>query len=207
MAGISPLVLGQLGLGLLLLVVGGDGFVRGAVAIARRAGLSPLLIGLTLVGFGTSTPELLTSVQAALAGSPGIAVGNVVGSNIANILLILGVAAILHPLHTSARAFARDGTVVLLAAIACVGLAFWGELGRGPGLVLVAALVAYLVYTYRSRARGAGRFGGDACGRGRRRTDPRAAVARPVDHDRRPRCDNHRCPSARRQRHRAGARV
>ena len=86
MAGISPLVLGQLGLGLLLLVIGGDGFVRGAVAIARRAGLSPLLIGLTLVGFGTSTPELLTSLQAALAGSPGIAVGNVVGSNIANIL-------------------------------------------------------------------------------------------------------------------------
>ncbi len=148
MAGISPLVLGQLGLGLLLLVIGGDGFVRGAVAIARRAGLSPLLIGLTLVGFGTSTPELLTSVQAALAGSPGIAVGNVVGSNIANILLILGVASILHPVHTSARAFARDGTVMMLAAIACVAIALWGELGRGPGLALVAALVAYLVYTY-----------------------------------------------------------
>jgi len=147
-AGISPLVLGQLGLGLLLLVIGGDGFVRGAVTIAKRAGLSPLLIGLTLVGFGTSTPELLTSVQAALAGSPGIAVGNVVGSNIANILLILGMAAILHPVHTSARAFARDGTVVLLAAIACVAIAFWGELGRGPGLALVAALVAYLGYTY-----------------------------------------------------------
>ncbi len=155
MAGISPFVLAQLGLGLLLLVVGGDGFVRGAVAIARRAGLSPLLIGLTLVGFGTSTPELLTSVQAALAGSPGIAVGNVVGSNIANILLILGLAAILHPLHTSPRAFARDGTVVLLAAIACVGLAFWGELGRGPGLVLVAALVAYRRLHLPSRARGA----------------------------------------------------
>jgi cation:H+ antiporter len=147
-AGISPLVLGQLGLGLLLLVVGGDGFVRGAVAIARRAGLSPLLIGLTLVGFGTSTPELLTSVQAAVAGSPGIAVGNVVGSNIANILLILGLAAVVYPLRTTPKAFVRDGTVVLLAAVACVVLAFWGDLGRGAGLVLVAALLAYLGYTY-----------------------------------------------------------
>lgn len=148
MAGISLLVLGQLGLGLLLLLVGGDGFVRGAVAIARRLGLSPLLIGLTLVGFGTSTPELLTSVQAALAGSPGIAVGNVVGSNIANILLILGLAAMVQPLRTSPRAFARDGTVVLLAAVACVAVTIWGEIGRGQGVVLVAALIAYIAYTY-----------------------------------------------------------
>ncbi|HKK31057.1 MAG TPA: sodium:calcium antiporter, partial [Alphaproteobacteria bacterium] len=78
--------------GLVGLVIGGEFVVRGAVAIARSFRVSPMVIGLTLVGFGTSLPELVTSVQAAIAGSPGIAVGNVVGSNIANILLILGAA-------------------------------------------------------------------------------------------------------------------
>jgi len=135
--------------GFLLLVAGGDSLVRGAVAIARRFGVSPLLIGLTLVGFGTSTPELLTSVQAALVGSPGIAVGNVVGSNTANILLILGVAALISPLRTSRDAFRRDGTVVLLAALACVGVVLFGHLDRPTGVVLVVLLVTYIVYTYR----------------------------------------------------------
>ena len=76
--------------GLVLLIAGGDLLVRGAVRVAERLGVSPLVIGLTLVGFGTSTPELVTSVQAALSGAPGIAWGNIVGSNIANILLIAG---------------------------------------------------------------------------------------------------------------------
>ncbi len=135
--------------GFLLLVAGGDSLVRGAVAIARRIGVSPLLIGLTLVGFGTSTPELLTSVQAALAGSPGIAFGNVVGSNTANILLILGIAALISPLRTSPDAFRRDGTVVLLSALACVGVVLFGRLDRPIGVVLVVLLIAYIVYTYR----------------------------------------------------------
>ncbi len=147
-ASLDLLVLAKLGLGLVLLVSGGDGFVRGSVAIARRLGLSPLLIGLTLVGFGTSTPELLTSLQAALAGSPGIAIGNVVGSNTANILLILGVAALIQPLRTQPAAFRRDGTVVLLAALACLGVVMMGEIGRPAGLLLVAALLAYVGYTY-----------------------------------------------------------
>ena len=98
----------ELAAGLLLLVAGGDFLVRGAVAIAGRMGVSPLLIGLTLVGFGTSTPELITSVQAALLGSPGIAIGNVIGSNIANVLLILAVAALIQPVSASPRAFRRD---------------------------------------------------------------------------------------------------
>ena len=135
--------------GLALLVAGGDALVRGAVAIARRFGVSPLLIGLTLVGFGTSTPELVTSVQAALTGSPGIAVGNVVGSNTANILLILGLAALISPLATSPKAFRRDGTVVLLAAMACVAVVLYGQLDRLIGGALVLLLIAYLVYTYR----------------------------------------------------------
>ena len=83
--------------GLVLLFVGGEGLVRGAVAIAERFGISKLLIGLVIVGFGTSTPELLVSVNAALDGAPEIALGNVVGSNIANILLIIGIAAAITP--------------------------------------------------------------------------------------------------------------
>jgi cation:H+ antiporter len=153
MESLDFMVFFKLACGLLLLVVGGDGFVRGAVAIAKRLGLSPLLIGLTLVGFGTSTPELLTSVQAALAGSPGIAVGNVVGSNIANILLILGLAALIQPLRTTPAAFRRDGAMVLLAALACVGLALWGEIDRILGMALVAVLVGYVVHTYRQEVR------------------------------------------------------
>lgn len=84
--------------GLVLLAAGGELLVRGAVGMSQVLRISPLLAGLTIVGFGTSTPELATSLQAAFAGSPGIALGNVIGSNIANILLILGVSAILMPL-------------------------------------------------------------------------------------------------------------
>ena len=153
MGSLQLVVIGQLALGLVLLVAGGDGFVRGSVAIAKRLGLSPLLIGLTLVGFGTSTPELLTSVQAALAGSPGIAVGNVVGSNTANILLILGIAALVQPLRTSPAAFRRDGSMVLFAALVAVGIAVWGEIGRALGLACILSLVAYIVYAYRQETR------------------------------------------------------
>jgi cation:H+ antiporter len=134
--------------GLVLLVAGGDALVRGAVSLARRLGVSPMLIGLTLVGFGTSTPELLTSVQAALAGSPGIAIGNVVGSNTANILLILGIGVLLQPMATTRAAFYRDGSVMLGAALLCCALALWGEIGRPAGVVLVALLAAYIVATY-----------------------------------------------------------
>ena len=137
-------------LGLVLLVVGGEALVRGASALAGRLGVSPLLIGLTVVGFGTSTPELVTSLQAAFAGSPGIAVGNVVGSNIANILLILGVAAVLGPFAVDRCAFGRDGTVLVVATIACAVAIWSGALSRPAGTALVICLVVYLVYAYRS---------------------------------------------------------
>jgi cation:H+ antiporter len=136
--------------GLLLLLAGGELLVRGAVATATRAGVSPLLIGLTLVGFGTSTPELITSVEAAFVGAPGIAVGNVVGSNIANILLILGVAALICPLAVSRRAFYRDGTVVSVATLCGVAVCLTGELRPPAGVLLVAFLIAYIVYCYRA---------------------------------------------------------
>jgi cation:H+ antiporter len=118
--------------------------VRGSVAVAAALGMSPLLIGITLVGFGTSTPELVTSIDAALRGAPGIAIGNVVGSNIANILLILGLGAIIAPIAFTQRALTRDVFVVVLAGIAVLGLAAIGEVGRVAGIALVLVLAAYL---------------------------------------------------------------
>ena len=136
--------------GLALLVGGGEALVRGATALASRLGVSALLIGLTVVGFGTSTPELVTSLQAAFADAPGIAVGNVVGSNTANALLILGAAALLMPFAVERRAFGRDGPALVLATLAGVGIVLWGSLSRPAGAALVLGLAAYLVYAYRS---------------------------------------------------------
>ncbi|WP_306251112.1 calcium/sodium antiporter [Parvularcula sp. IMCC14364] len=133
--------------GLAGLVIGGDLLVRGAVDLARRIGLSPLVIGLTLVGFGTSTPELVTSLQAAFAGSPGIAVGNVVGSNIANILLILGLAAVLAPVVVERNAFRRDGAVLALSALMCLVAVQYDSLSPTVGMVFITALIAYVAVT------------------------------------------------------------
>lgn len=138
--------------GLVLLALGGELLVRGAVQVAERLGVSPLVIGLTLVGFGTSTPELVTSVQAAMIGSPGIAVGNIVGSNLANVLLILGMSAIVLPVVVGSSALRRDGSLVLLTAVAfaLVGL-FW-SLDRFVGVIFVAGLVAYIVFAWRQES-------------------------------------------------------
>lgn len=136
--------------GLALLIAGSELLVRGAVGVAERLGVSPLLIGLTLVGFGTSTPELVTSVQAALVGSPGIAFGNIVGSNIANILLIVGLAAVIAPMEFSPRALRRDGYCVVGAAAALVLASQTVGLSRAVGFLFVPLLVAYVVFAYRS---------------------------------------------------------
>lgn len=134
-------------LGFAGLILGGEWLVRGAVSIARRFNVSPMVIGLTLVGFGTSMPELVTSLQAAMVGSPGIAIGNVVGSNIANILLILGAAALVAPIVVSREAFHRDGTVLALATLLCLALVLTGSIGRVGGTVLLSCLLVYLVAT------------------------------------------------------------
>lgn len=134
----------MIAIGLFGLFVGGEMLVRGAVAIAKAYGLPPMVIGLTLVGFGTSTPELVTSVQAALSGSAGIAIGNVVGSNIGNILLILGVSAMLLPLAVARDALWRDGTVMIAATLVLLGVVFFGEITRWIGVGFAAALCAYL---------------------------------------------------------------
>ena len=138
----------QLLLGFVLLVGGGEALVRGATALASRLGVSPLLIGLTVVGFGTSTPELVTSLQAAFDGAPGIAVGNVVGSNIANILLILGVTALICPIAVARGEFGRDGAALAVATAACVLVCVTGALARGPGALLVAGLAGYIAFAF-----------------------------------------------------------
>ncbi len=142
--------------GFLLLAAGGELLVRGSVQAAERLGVSPLLIGLTLVGFGTSTPELVTSVQAALIGSPGIAVGNIVGSNIANILLILGLSALIFPVAVASSALRRDGVIVVATALALVGVGLFWSLDRMVGVVFVAGLIGYLAYAYRQEAAAGG---------------------------------------------------
>jgi cation:H+ antiporter len=135
--------------GLILLIAGGDLLVRGAVQIASRLGVSPLVIGLTLVGFGTSTPELVTSVQASLAGAPGIALGNVVGSNIANTLLILGVSALLAPIVVHSAALKRDGVTMVAVAVAFAVLSALVPFGRLLGAAFVAGLAIYLYFAFR----------------------------------------------------------
>jgi cation:H+ antiporter len=148
MAVILPSLVG----GLVLLIVGGELLVRGAVRVAARLGVSPLVIGLTLVGFGTSTPELVTSVQAALGGSPGIAYGNIVGSNIANLLLILGTAAALTPILVTSSALRRDSAVMVGVAVLFAVLAAVMPLGRIVGAAFLLGLAAYIFLAFRQES-------------------------------------------------------
>ena len=134
--------------GLVLLVIGGELLVRGSVNVASRLGVSPLVIGLTLVGFGTSTPELVTSLQAALNGSPGIAYGNIVGSNIANILLILGISTMILPIAVASSTLKRDGVVMIAVAVAFAVIAATMPAGRLVGAVFVLALACYIYLAF-----------------------------------------------------------
>jgi cation:H+ antiporter len=146
--------------GLAMLTIGGELLVRGSVRVAEQLSVSPLLIGLTLVGFGTSTPELVTSVQAALIGSPGIAIGNIVGSNIANILLILGVSGLIFPITVEGKALGRDGVFVVATALLLLVVGMTVGLQRWTGFVFLFGLTGYLVYAYRQE-RTAGAVAGD----------------------------------------------
>jgi cation:H+ antiporter len=136
-------------LGLAGLFFGGDWLVKGASGIALRLRVPPLVIGLTVVGFGTSTPELLVSVQAALAGRAGISIGNVIGSNTANLLLILGLSALIAPLSSPFARLRHDLAWMLGAAVVTIP-AFWsGHVGRIEGMMLVAGIAAYLLINLR----------------------------------------------------------
>lgn len=139
-----------IGLGILLLTAGGEAVVRGALSAAQRLGVSPLLAGIVIVGIGTSSPELVVSVNAALTGQPDIAVGNVVGSNISNVLLILGICGLVLPLVTTRAALMRDGLAMIAASVLMVALMAGGSLGRFDALLLLLALMAYLVWAYRT---------------------------------------------------------
>jgi cation:H+ antiporter len=134
--------------GLLLLFFGGEALVRGAVGLARRLGVTPLVIGLTVVAAGTSAPEMVVSLIASIEGEPGIAVGNVVGSNIANLLLVLGAAALVAPLRYARSAAFRDGSVVVGASILFALFAWTGEIDRWEGVLMVVLMVVYLVGSY-----------------------------------------------------------
>ena len=133
--------------GLAILTLGGEALVRGAAGLALRFGLTPAVIGLTVVAFGTSSPELAVSIDAARAGLDGIAVGNVVGSNIANVALICGIAALVRPLVVEARLVRVDIPLMLAASVAVAALLLvGGGIGRLAGALLVAALVAWIAW-------------------------------------------------------------
>jgi len=136
--------------GLLGLFLGGDWLVRGASQIAARFNVPPLIIGLTIVGFGTSTPELLVSLQAAFDGLPGISIGNVVGSNTANILLILGVAGIIAPPIADFMNMRRDLFWMLGAALVMPVIIASGYVGRIEGAALITGLIIYLGLSFRA---------------------------------------------------------
>ena len=135
-------------LGVVLLSVGGEALIRGSLAAANRLGVSPLLSGLVIVGFGTSAPELVVSVNAAIDGQPDIAIGNVVGSNISNILLILGVCALISPLVVKPQALRRDAVTVVAASVLFLVLVGGSALVRLDAAIFLAALAAYLLWAY-----------------------------------------------------------
>lgn len=135
-------------LGVGLLTAGGEALIRGSLAVARRVGISPLLSGLVIIGFGTSAPELIVSIDAAISQQPDIAIGNVVGSNIGNILLILGVCALITPLKVKPLVLRRDAVTVVAASFLFVLLAGGNSLGRVDSVIFLTGLVSYLTWAY-----------------------------------------------------------
>lgn len=132
--------------GIAVLLVGGDLLARGAVGIAGAAGVPPLLVGLTIVAFGTSAPELVVAVQAVVENVPGIARGDIVGANIANALLVIGLPAMIWPISTRAPGVERHALAMLGAASVFIGFAYGGGLDRVAGAVLALCLLIYIGY-------------------------------------------------------------
>jgi len=133
-------------IGLTVLLFAGDTLVKGAVNLSLRLGVPALIVSLTIVAFGTSAPELLLSGQAIIDGVPGLALGNVVGSNVANILLVLGIPALLATMHTSEHDTRSSYLQMLAASVLFIGLCFVGVLTSVSGVILLAALAAMLIY-------------------------------------------------------------
>lgn len=144
----TPITLLMVAGGLILLFLGGELMLRSAVGLARRFGISPLLIGLTVVAAATSMPELVVTETAGLEGVPDVGIGNVIGSNIANILLILGVTALIAPVATRPHVVARDGGAVFVATAVFIGFAFLGPIGRLHGALMLLLLISYVCLSY-----------------------------------------------------------
>ncbi|WP_144212140.1 calcium/sodium antiporter [Shewanella donghaensis] len=134
--------------GFVILTIGAEALVRGASQIALKLGLTPLIIGLTIVAFGTSAPELAVSVKSAIAGNSGIALGNVIGSNIANIGLILGITALIRPIKIESQMVRRDIPIMIAASLLFWTLLFDGGLSFMDGCILTALLITYLSFSY-----------------------------------------------------------
>jgi len=137
------------GLGLLILLLAGDALVKGAVNVSLRLGIPALIVSLTIVAFGTSAPELLISIKAVMEDAPGLALGNVVGSNTANILLVLGIPAFLATMHTSECETKKTFNHMIMASVLFIALAFRGVFDWIAGLVLLAALALVLADAFR----------------------------------------------------------
>ncbi|MDH3901602.1 MAG: calcium/sodium antiporter [Xanthomonadales bacterium] len=139
----------QLVAGFLLLVWGADRLVAGASATARNLGVSPLIIGLTIIGFGTSAPELVVSAIATMKGNSGLAVGNALGSNIANMGLVLGATALIYPLRMESTALKREYPMLLLVMLVCFLMALNGVYSRWEGWVLLVGLLTVVIWIIR----------------------------------------------------------
>lgn len=140
--------------GLVLLPLGAEGLVRGSSALALRLGVTTLAIGLTVVAFGTGSPELALSLRAAAAGDSGIALGDVIGSNISNVALVLGLAAVVRPMRVRSELVRREVPIMIAVTLVLCGLLADGALGRLEGLLLVTGALAYTIVTYVLAKRG-----------------------------------------------------
>ena len=145
------LALGALFLGIIMLIKGGGWAVDSGVYVATRFGISPMIVGFTIIAFGTSLPELIVSVFANLQGSPGIALGNVLGSNIANILMVLGGTAMFVTLNFRvSKSLMRDTIFMIAATLVLISLLYYGEISRFAGVVMVCVLAGYIFYQYKT---------------------------------------------------------
>ncbi len=148
------LAVGAMIAGIILLMKGGDWTIESAVFVARRWGVSPLVVGFTIIAFGTSLPELIVSVLANMQDSPGIAIGNVLGSNIANILLVIGSAAIFTTLAAGSKGMTRDLVMMIVSTVLLLFLLLQGEVGRLAGAGMLLALIMYVLWQYRAAGKG-----------------------------------------------------
>ena len=144
--------------GFVLLVLGAEGLVRGGTGLALRLGVTALVIGLTVVVFGTGSPELVLSIEAARAGNSGIALGNVLGSNISNVALVLGAAALVRPMHVRSEIIRREVPVMIAVTLMLCALLLDGALSRLEGLLMVIGAVIYTITSYLVARRGEGRM-------------------------------------------------